>query len=354
MKNIAMTSVLLAASSMALAQSSVTLTGNVDAAFQSGSGSVSDRTQLGSGASSSSRFALRGVEDLGGGMSAGFWLESGFSSDNGSGGTTNTNNQNAGANGGGGLTFGRRSTVSLTGSFGELRLGRDYSVQFYNRFELDPFSNNGVGASQTAAGNPGSVLNRVSNSIMYFLPPNLGGVYGELQHHLGENNQNGAATEDDGTGSGVRLGWRNGPLNVNLAHARARYARTATTGDITASNVGGRYDFGSFTLMGAYFRDRVGTVAGLTGRGLQIGGIYRVGVGDIKAQWSSYETNAAGNPESRKISLGYVHNLSKRTALYGHYARVRNSGGASTALNGAVTAINQSSSGFDLGIRHSF
>jgi hypothetical protein len=40
--------------------------------------------------------------------------------------------------------------------------------------------------------------------------------------------------------------------------------------------------------------------------------------------------------------------------VYGTYARVRNSGGATRALNGAATAANQSSSGFDLGLRHTF
>lgn len=47
-----------------------------------------------------------------------------------------------------------------------------------------------------------------------------------------------------------------------------------------------------------------------------------------------------------------VHNLPKRTSLYGTYARVRNSGGATAALNGATAGANQSSSGLDLGLRH--
>jgi hypothetical protein len=49
-----------------------------------------------------------------------------------------------------------------------------------------------------------------------------------------------------------------------------------------------------------------------------------------------------------------VHNLSKRTALYTTFARTSNSGGAAQALNGAVTAANAKSTGYDFGIRHSF
>jgi predicted porin len=49
-----------------------------------------------------------------------------------------------------------------------------------------------------------------------------------------------------------------------------------------------------------------------------------------------------------------VHNLSKRTAVYTTIARVKNKGGAAQALGGSVTSANSSSTGFDLGVRHSF
>lgn len=355
MKKLALCAALMATSGLAAAQSSVTLFGVVDVAIQHGSGSTASRTLLGSGANSSSRLGFRGVEDLGGGMSASFWLESALMVDSGSGGTTNTNNQASGTAGGGALTFGRRSTVSLAGRWGELRMGRDYSVQYYNRFTFDPFGNIGVGGSQANTGSVGGpVSSRVSNAIMYFLPGGLGGFYGQAQYYLGENPGNSGATADDGEGGGIRVGYRAGPLNVALARARTQYARTATTGNITATNIGARFDVGAFSLMGGYYHDRVDTIAGLTGRGAQVGGIYRVGAGEIKAQWSQYRTTAAGNPETKKLSLGYVHHLSKRTAAYATYARLRNSGGATTALNSSTTAANQPSSGFDLGLRHAF
>lgn len=355
MKKYLFLSTLAAASGFANAQSSVTLFGAVDNYLQIGSGSVLNRTQLGSGGTGSSRIGVRGVEDLGGGMSASFWLEAGILTDTGAGGTTNTNNQTTGTTGGGGLTFGRRSTLSLSGGWGEVRLGRDYSVAYYNRFEFDPFGNSGVGASQTFAGAlTGPIPTRVSNAVMYFLPANLGGIYGVAQYYSGENASNAGATADDGTGGGFRVGYKAGPVNVSLASTRTQYATTATTGDITSTNVGGRYDLGNFSLLAGYYREKVNTIAGLTGRGPQVGGIYRVGNGQIKAQWSAYKTTATGGPETKKISLGYVHALSKRTSFYGSYARVRNSGGATTALNGSITGANQSSSGFDVGMRHVF
>lgn len=357
MKKLAISCTLLATSSLAAAQSSVTLFGIVDAALQRGTGSVANRTQLGSGASSSSRLGFRGVEDLGGGMSASFWLETAVLLDSGAGGPTSTNNQPGGTpaslGGGQGLTFARRSTVSLAGHWGELRLGRDYSAHYY-RYVYDPFGNNGVGASQLFAGAPTTAINRVSNQVAYFLPGDLGGVYGLAEYHLGENASNAGASRDDGTGGGVRLGWSRGPFDVSMTHARTRYGRTATAGDITSTTLGGRYDIGAFSVMAAFARDRVDTIAAVTGHGAQLAGIWRVGSGEVKAMYSRYEAAAASHPDTKKLSLGYVHNLSKRTALYVHYARVRNGNGATTALNGAVTAPNQASAGLDLGIRHTF
>lgn len=290
-------------------------------------------------------------------MSASFWLEAGINADNGSGAPTSTNNQPSGTpaslGGAQGLTFARRSTVSLAGGWGELRLGRDYSAHYY-RYIYDPYGNNGVGASQTNVGPPTRNINRVSNQIAYHLPTNLGGVYGLVEYHLGENASSAGGNKNDGNGGGIRLGWRTGPFDVSMTQAKTSYASTATAGDITSTTVGARYNFSAFSVMGQYVRDKVDRTAPFTGRGGNIAGVWRVGAGEVKAMWSQYGTTVAGDPETKKISLGYLHNLSKRTALYGTYARVRNSGGATTALNGAITGANQSSSGFDLGVRHTF
>ena len=288
-------------------------------------------------------------------MSASFWLEAGINVDTGAGTPTSTNNQPSGTpaslGGAQGLTFNRRSTVSLAGTWGELRLGRDFSAHYY-RFIYDPYGNNGVGASQTFVGAPTTAINRVSNQIAYFLPVNIGGVYGLVEYHLGENAS--GPTQKDGSGGGLRMGWSRGPVDVSVTYARTSYSPTATLGDITSSTVGARYDFESVSVMGQYVRDRVASTAAFTGKGANIAAIWRVGAGEIKSMYSQYGTDAAGQPETKKLSLGYVHNLSKRTAVYGHYARVSNSGGATTALNGATTAANQSSSGVDVGVRHSF
>jgi predicted porin len=360
-KSLIALAVLASFAGVASAQSSVTLFGIVDATLAHGSGSLSNKTQLTNSGYNSSRLGFRGTEDLGGGMSASFWLEAGLNNDDGQGAATNANNQASGAApaaalvGRQGLTFNRRSTVSLAGGWGELRLGRDYTPQFWNLTVFDPFGTNGVGTTQTLNSIiTGPTAVRASNSIGYFLPGNLGGFYGQVQYYLGENNSNVAAPvgKDDGTGYGLRFGFANGPFNVALALSRTKYL----AGDVQQNNIAGQWDFGVAKLMGEYSWDKneaLGT--GNKGKGYLIGGLIPVGAGEIRLAYSRYKVElAASEPTSKKYALGYDYNLSKRTVLYATYAHVGNSGGAASALNGATTAANASSSGYDFGIRHAF
>jgi predicted porin len=351
-KSLIALAVLAAASGAAMAQSSVTLFGIVDANLAFGRGNVADKNALTNSGYNSSRLGFRGTEDLGGGMAASFWLEAGLANDDGQGAGTNSNNQASGAgaavNGRQGLTFNRRSTVSLSGGFGEIRLGRDYSPQFWNLTVFDPFGTNGVGTTQTLNSSLGGVVNvRASNTVGYFLPGNLGGFYGQLQYYMGENLSN-VANKKDGNGLAGRVGFANGPINVALALSETKYL----TGDIKTTNLGGQYDLGVAKLMAHYNRDRV--TNGATGKGWLLGALVPVGAGEIRASYSTYEVNTAGTPEIDKLALGYVHNLSKRTALYTTFARIKNKGGAAQGLNGAVVTANQSSTGVDIGLRHSF
>jgi predicted porin len=354
----------MAAAGAASAQSSVTLFGIVDATFNhnnaSGRASVSQLTNSGY---NSSRIGFRGTEDLGGGMSASFWLEAAISNDDGrAGGSIAAGNQANTVAANTGLNFNRRSTVSLAGGFGELRLGRDYSPSFWNQTVFDPFGTNGVGTSQVnvAAGAMAPTINtRVSNSIGYFLPPNLGGIYGQAAYWLGENPKNGAATEDDGKGFGLRVGYGSGPFNVAAAWSRTNYA----TGDYRTWNIGGQWDFGVAKALAQYQRDKLTAPADIDMRGWLIGALVPVGAGEIRASFSEsrIDPNVAGltEPRARKLALGYVHNLSKRTALYATVARVKNSDTNAFvpqfAVSGAApTTANGRSTGYDIGIRHSF
>jgi predicted porin len=364
----------LAAAGTASAQSSVTLFGIVDATVQhiknDGGSSV---TRLTNSGYNSSRLGFRGTEDLGGGLSASFWLEAGVNNDDGQGTATNAFNQNVpgfnsstGANppvrlGTQGLVFNRRSTVSLAGGWGEVRLGRDYTPQFWNLTVFDPFGTNGIGTTQTLNSIiTGATSIRASNSVGYWLPGNLGGFYGQYMHYFGENP---SGVANDGTGDGFRLGWANGPINVALAMSQTNNHTALVNGadsKIKQNNVGAQWDFGILQLMGHYSWDTGPVGPGSAhedAEGWLLGGLFPIGAGQIRLAYSEYKVKLPGvTPKAAKWALGYVHNLSKRTALYITYADVTNKNGSAQTVNSGAgnPTANSSSSGWDLGIRHSF
>jgi predicted porin len=219
--------ILGAISSPASAQSSVVVFGLIDTNLThiSADGNpLGSRTFMDNGGINSSRLGIRGTEDMGGGLRAGFWLEAGVQANNGSGSSTSTGNGAAysGATAGaGGLTFNRRSTVSiLDDSWGELRLGRDQSPTYYNLVNIDPFNYNSIAEIGTLAADPqsatGSTISRTSNEVEYLTPDTLGGLFLLAAVALGGNpdqlqNAAGQNVGNDGNYAGVNFGYLRGP-----------------------------------------------------------------------------------------------------------------------------------------------
>jgi predicted porin len=338
-------------SSASFAQSSVSLSGVADAAITYGNGSLTNRSQLTSGGNSTSKLRFRGTENLGGGMSAMFWLEAGILLDTGAGQATNPNNQPpaAGATAGTqGLTYNRRAIVGLLGPWGAVHMGREWSPS-YEAYtpKFDPFGVGiGIGINYTGSITFQNGAVRMSNDIAYITPKVLGGLFANIQHWFGEN-PSGTSTFRDGTGNGIRLSYENGPINSQVYWARTHYA----AGDALYRGGAINYDFGPVKATAVVNSDRQGV---LGAKGLLVGAWVPLGNSEIKAAYSMSRSNAAGEPEAKKIAVGYVYNLSKRTALYTTLAHVTNKGGSRQALGGSTTGPNQSSKGFDLGIRHDF
>ena len=396
------------AAGTASAQSSVRLFGVMDAAvsyYQTNSKDTSgvqpnlrqSQWAMSTGNLAGSRFGFSGTEDLGGGLAAGFWLEAGVANDTGA-----TISPVA--------LFNRRSTVSLSGRFGEVRLGRDYTPTFWNDTVFDPFGTVGVGASAISmllggSGGPGTInallLNpsyvRAGNAVSYFLPANIGGFYGQVMYGFGENTKYDPPTSTPaaplntartGRYAGGRMGWANGPVDVAAAYGSSTVGDNYYAGStkyLNTSNVAGSYDFGAVKLVGEYSyvqlkNDYVNPPA-LTGdvtvQGYMVGANVPVGVGLIRVAYSHLQADigevapGAEDLKADKFSLGYVHNLSKRTALYATAAYTKNKNGAALppALppNGSVGYTNaplanagqagyraDTGIGYDFGIRHSF
>ncbi len=189
---------------------------------------------------------------------------------------------------------------------------------------------------------------RSSNGLSYFTPKIGSGVYGMLQHFRGEDASN-TPIGQDGTGSGVRIGWKPGWMDVSYTRAKTSYA----TGDITQDVLGGYVEFDTVRLSAAYQRDSVAS-ARPDGRGWLLGATVRVGAGHILASYSGYHTDAPTRPGAKKLVLSYVHSLSKRTALYAITAQLSNQGNSTQALNGAMAGPGTKSKGFTFGVRHGF
>lgn len=326
----------VAATGAAFAQSSVTLFGVVDLNVRSVKQGGESLTSLSQDGIASSRLGFRGVEDLGGGLKAGFWLEGAINPDTGTPG---------------GLQFQRRSTLSLLGNFGEVRLGRDYTPTFWSHTVFDPFGTNGVGSSLntfSTLGSGASTLVRANNTIAYLLP-NFGGFSGWFQYSLKESKADNTPNEY----AGLRLTYAAGPLSLAVATAKEG-STEGNTESFKRTNIAGSYDFGVVKPMVQY---TIGKYGSAEVKHALIGIVAPVGPGNIKASYVRSDYNdAAGNGDANQIAVGYDYNLSKRTAVYGTYSRITNKNGASFSLpSGAVpAAAGGKATGLEVGLRHTF
>lgn len=344
-KSILALAALASVATVASAQSSVTLFGIVDAAArQVKNGSAGSQKQLASGANSTSRFGLRGVEDLGGGLRAGFHLESGIGIDTG---TTDAK------------FWGRRSTVSLLGGFGEVRLGRDYLPSVLNTF-LEPFGAVGVGSigagiTYGAGSNLGSVATtvlRADNAVSFFLPP-AGGLYGQGTVAAGEG-------VDGNKYKGARLGYGAGPVNVAVGYG---VTDTGATPDFKQFNVTLNYDFGFAKLHTLYdvrkWSPREEKLI-LVGATVPLGGLGSLRFAYAKADRSGGAAGSGfGNADDATlIAAGYSYALSKRSTLYTTYSRIANKGARTSTVSssGPLAGMRggETSTGFEAGLSHSF
>lgn len=386
MKKILFPLIAVAAACAAHAQSSVTIFGIVDTGFTRDGGSVASVSGLSNGNNASSRLGFRGTEDLGGGLKAGFWLEAGINTDSGSGATNSSLDNVAASTATGSLQFGRRSTVSLLGSFGEIRLGRDFTPAYFNE-TISPFGTTSVGTDVLLQANLiGQTQLRTSNGVHYFTPNTLGGFFAHLNYSFGEQASNlPLGTDKNGNYVGARVGYNQGPLLVALAYGKVDINRaTGLSNDRSVVSLAGSYDFGVVKLTGEYQKQSIdntvnagfgngGTASAgndTDSDGFSVGAIFPVTSGVFKLAYSRIDIdNGHGlntDPRASKLALGYVHNLSKRTVLYTSVARLKNANGTATGgtltaaagrvagVSGAVAGANTSSTGFEAGVRHSF
>lgn len=382
----------LAATGAVMAQSSVTLYGVVDAGFTSVNNSAgvtstggqsTDNTGLTSSNMTTNRLGFRGTEDLGGGLKANFEIETGINVD-----------------APGASSLGDRGAwVGLSGGFGEVRLGREYNPAFWAGFLYSPFGTGGVGngfgyanralAFQvTGQGNVDATATAAQNAIwnnnsITYSTPRIAGFQGHAQVGFDEQQ-----TTNAGKSGALRLNYTQGPLSADIAYSKIKggadisagaYSAGATTTTVgllrTALGInttsadhksvvgGASYDFGVVKLMGNFGQETGSiTATGATVvkvKSYEIGAVAPVGPGRLRASYNATTidvTAAAVDPKITKFAVGYIYDMSKRTALYATVASLKNKNGASLALSGPTTAnsVNGRSTGYNVGISHTF
>jgi predicted porin len=295
--------------------------------------------------SNSSNIWFKGAEDLGNGMKAVWQLTTYV----GMGATGN--GSNAWTNG--------NSFVGLTGGFGTVVLGiHDTPFKILGR-KVDLFGDQ-IGDSRNLISAGGATWDLRPDNVAAYISPTVSGFHAAIAHVT--NVGGGAATEttiDAWSGLGI---YENGPITAGLAYERHNLSNTAAgVNDESAWRLAGGYNFGAGKVNALWQRvsDIGGGTTDRTTWGL--GASFKVGSGAAKVQYTKADDiSDTSNTGANMWSLGYDHNLSKRTVAYVAVAKTSNDDAAAFSAYGGGHGDNpgivmgQSGTGISLGLQHSF
>lgn len=306
----------VAGSTAAMAQSSVTLYGRVNTTVERQKvGDVSTTGLF----NNSSRFGFKGTEDLGGGLKAGFQLESGFNSDTGAAAST---------------FFGRQSEVNLSGNFGMVRLGNFFAESYYATVDYVSLHNHNTGSSSDAFY---AYVMPDANKIAYRAPA-LGNLTLEAAVSMHEQAVGGKNAFD------LAANYNLGALALGAGYSKQ--------GDVNQVGLRALYTVGAFTVGGYYQRDKNAYVLNGGSRdNIRLVGAYNMGASEFHVNVGrAGEYKNVNDSDATQFTLGYNYNLSKRTKVYGYYTKVNNSSNAGymTGANGVDF------SSVAVGVRHNF
>lgn len=350
------------------AQSSLTLYGILDTfvGYQNArtGGRNTSLYVLGNNGELTSRWGLRGTEDLGGGYRTTFDLENGF--DPGTGKQQNPYR-----------FFDRQAWVGIAAPYGELRMGRQNTPMFVYSGLMDAF---GAATYGSGFNDFANWLARVDNDISY-LSPKLGTTQFELHYSVGGVPGTLAGNAVYQAGVQTVLG------PVVLAGAYLNAANSTVSNRVQQIMAGGNVDYGWGKIYFGYFRSNV-VVSATTGNALSNpAGKYDPTVGpvsNVPGDWHSTYSISADYRFSPFLTVGagyaYIrdssslgnnasqmstivnYDLSKATRLYGVVSHLNNQGTAQFKMTGASITTGsfltpdpgQSQTGVQVGIRHLF
>ncbi|QDD66490.1 porin [Herbaspirillum seropedicae] len=342
----------------AMAQSSVTVSGLVDAYVGSmkNSGDTGSKASVGSGGMTTSWIGFKGIEDLGGGLRAEFALTSFFQADTGAYGRF-----------GGDNLFSRDANVGLAGDFGRVSLGRGLAPSFLPTVLFNPFGDSFTFSPlvlhvYTPSGNFGSRTwtqanaadSGWSNEVIY-TTPKFGGLQANVHYQFGE-----VAGQSGKKNIGVNALYFNGGLALTGLYFDAQVSNpnsgaaiidaTSPFSSVTRQKtwmLGATYDFQVVKLYGTYQNSKDTTAGNPQAKDklFSLGLSAPVGNGSILAGFARTKRTgdllAGGDVSRNTTSVGYDYFMSKRTDLY------------AIVMNDKISTQSNAVS-FGLGMRHRF
>lgn len=362
--------VLGAFAASASAQSSVTLYGIIDAAVvhkttQTASGGTGS---LDSGQLLTSRWGIKGSEDLGGGLKANFNLEGTLFNDTGASGVSfgpGTGGSPLAQNGGTTSLFDRLAWVGLSGGFGTLTAGRNNMLNIDALAGSDPMglahapTNPNVAlAALNIAGfygnfgaNGGGTALRQNNSIKYTTPVNSYGLGGSAMYAFGEQAGNISANSYKGL-SGY---FSDGKSVLGATYGKYQDAVPVGGSTLTQMGVGMKIVMDDkITIKSTYAETKVDT----TQRKIAIFGIGMdfAMTPAVTLTGAYYDSKMSG--PAKGISDQYValakYAFSKRTSAYASFTHINAGGATGKQLALGLVGVSDHANRALVGMLHAF
>ncbi|WP_241030441.1 porin [Paraburkholderia sp. Ac-20347] len=348
MRRMVFAGLLLALSATASAQGSVTLYGILDSGLLYQNKTAPDGhsgVAFLDGAWLPSIYGLRGKEDIGGGYSVNFNLQGGFSTGTGALGDSN-----------GGI-FGRAATVGVSGPFGDVKLGVQFSPFFLAVTDGDPRGMPQFGSQLVQYFQQFGITGIFDSNAIVYTSPKLYGFTGALEYAVGGV----PGATKNGRSMSASLSFSQGPVLANAAyytHADPQTGETVAIGKTAALG----YAFGPVLA-------KVDWVNYLNpSSSAPLSNVNVFGVGAVFAVTPAITLNGGfyyavnkgmSENKSRMFAFGAEYALSHRTTLYSQIGVAHNQGAFQTNL--AVLAPSSfavpqgtTTTAVNIGIRHTF
>ena len=331
----------------------VTMFGIVDIGVGNDSGDVDFRVDGGEGKTIElpSIWGIKGSEDLGGGLTASFALESDLEASTGG-----TNRGGSTLSNGGARFWARQANISLSNDMGSLTLGRIYSPALLAIAGVDPRSffesQSGLIQYATIASTDNSNTHVdvfLANSFRF--PLTLVLLKVALAYGAGETSDSGA---NSNTHVGVTYAVEDLTVMANYIQNKGNNTANDSLGENQKQAFGAKYTMGDIKLGGYYIQGEATSTAGVEteAKGYGLGVTFTSGSNEFDVAYYNTEVEDATDAETDNLILAYRNNLSDRTTLYAKLCSADMGANGQAGACGGVQGENETYYGF--GVFHKF